>query len=273
MPTANSIIESSLRLLQVKEANESISAAEGADGLSALNELLDSWTNEDLMQSFRKELTFSFVAGQGTYTIGATGDIVETRPVSIENAFTRDSGQSDWPIIEVNNDQFAKIILKQTQSTYPYYFFYRPDFPLGEINFWPVPGANLELHLNVRDELAQFTDINTNLTFPPGYVRALRYNLAVDIAPEYRSDIPPLIIEVARTSKERIKDTNNKNIPELVSDLVWWGGFDSSLARFGGAGSGGGPVTDVIWTGTGSSGIIMTGSGSASVIVTGLGTP
>lgn len=273
MATANTIIKTALRLIQVKEANESITAAEGDDGLTALNDLLDSWTNEDLMQHFRKEHNIPFVAGQKKYTIGAGGDFNVTRPVSIENAFTRDTGNSDWEITEINNDQYQRIILKDTESTYPYYFFYRPDFPLGEINVWPTPGQSLTFFINVRNQLTQFTDINTNINFPPGYVRALKYNLALEIAPEYGRELSGVIVSQAAQSKERLKDTNNKNIPELENPLMWWYGYNATLARFGGVGGaaaaavGGATISE-----SGSATITITETGSESVIITETGT-
>jgi len=272
--TANSIIKSALRLLQVKEVNEPISAEEGADGLVALNDLLDAYTNEDLMQFFRPERFINLVAGKRTYTIGEGGDFNVVRPVSIENAFSRDLGPSDWPIIEINNDQYQRIILKTTEATYPYYFFYKPDYPLGEIAVWPVPGPNLEMHINVRSELDTFADINTALSFPPGYIRMLKYNLAVEIAPEYRDNVPKLVLEQAMKAKEHINDTNDKNIPELISDLMDWPG-DLGHAWFSGGAAGGGDGTagDVIFTESGTAGITITETGSETVVITEVGSP
>ena len=162
MATASRIISTALRLIQVKEDSEPISAAEGADGLEALNDLLDSWTNEDLMQFFRPQRIVNLVSGKFIYTIGTGGDFNVNRPVSIENAFVRD-GESDWPIDEINDDEYQDIILKTTSSTYPIYFYHEPDFPLGKIHVWPVPGPNLEMHISVRNQLDVFADINTNI--------------------------------------------------------------------------------------------------------------
>lgn len=220
MATALKIIKRSLRLIKVKEANEPISAEEGEDALDVLNNILDSYTNEDLMQFFRPERVVALVSGQKLYTIGAGGDINVPRPVSIENAFSRDSGDSDWPITQLNNDDYQKIILKDTVATYPIWFFYRPNFPLGEISLWPVPGPNLDLHINVRSELDTFTTIDTDLNFPPGYQRLLEYQLAIEIAPEYRNANLGDIEKLAIQAKADIEQTNNKNVPILTSELV-----------------------------------------------------
>lgn len=271
MATANKIIKRALRLLQVKESSEPIAADEGQDALEVLNSLIDAWTNEDLMQHFREQHSIPFIAGQRVYTIGSGGDFNVSRTVSIENAFSRDAGGSDWDIQEINLDEYSKIILKSTASTYPYYFYYRPDFPLGEINVWPLPGSNVTFFINVRTQLSQFTDINTDINFPPGYIRALEWNLAVEIAPEYGKEASPLIMRQAADAKERIKDTNNKNVPVLESPLNWWLGYNSTLARFGGAGGGGGGEGCPIWTESGTAGITMTETGAETIVITELG--
>ncbi len=125
-----------------------------------------------------------------------------------------------------------------------------------------VSGETLEFHINVRTQLTEYADINKDINYPPGYARALRYNLAVEIAPEYKVNISPLILKQAASSKEYIKDTNNKNLPELNSPLIWSHGYGDTLARFGTTGGGGGgpALGDIIETGTGTDTITELGS-------------
>jgi len=251
MATAKEIVQTAMRLIQVKANNEPLSASESADGLLALNDLIDSWTNEQLMQTSRLQRSKVLTAGKKTYTIGVGGDINVARPVSIENAFSRDSNGNDWQIEEINDDQYSRIITKSFGTTYPRFFYYRPLFPLGEITFYPVPSENLTLFINVRANLNLYSDINQNIDWANGYVRALKYNLAVEISPEYRSDVPPLVLEHAKTSKERISDVNNVNIPELRSPLR---NLNYDNGFFGGNGGGDEPIPpidedDIIETG------------------------
>lgn len=234
MATANKIIKTALRLIQVKAANEPVSASEGQDGLEALNDLIDSLTNEILMQTNRIELSIPFVAGQKMYTLGPGGDINFARPVAIENAFVRD-GNTDWPIDEINNDQYERIVLKNTGGSYPIYFFYRAKYPLAEITFWPVPTGNTTLFLNVRNALPKYDDINQDISWPPGYERYLKNALALEIAPEYTSNTFPLVMEHANKSMEMIQDVNNVDIPVLNSPL--YSDLDDTIgAWFGGCG-------------------------------------
>ena len=233
MATVNEILTRSLRLLQVLEASEAPSFEESQDSLETINNLIDSWANESLMLFARVEHSIPFVQGQTEYTIGAAGDFNVTRPVSngIMNAFTRDV-DTDWPISEINSDQFQTIPLKSIEATYPYHFYYRPDFPVGVITVWPAPGANLTFVINVKDQFTAFPAVSTTVNLPPGYVRALEYNLAVEIAPEYVKNVNAanvqFIQQKATESKEYIKNTNDKNIPELVSDAAYLGGSNNN---------------------------------------------
>jgi hypothetical protein len=47
------------------------------------------------------------------------------------------------------------------------------------------------------------------LAFPPGYLRAFKYNLACEIAPEFGMEPPPTVVRIAMTSKRNLKRINN----------------------------------------------------------------
>jgi len=219
MATARQLITDSLRLLKVNEDGEPISPSQAKDGLRALNQLIDSWANESYMIYQRVQRSVALVSGTGQYTIGSGGDINVTRPLKITSAYSKDTNNFDHQInTSVNNAQWSKIRLKQLETSYPRYLYYRPDFPLGEINLYPQPGSGLTLYLECWDQLSAFT-LTDSVLLPPGYERCLKYNLAIEIAPEYK-DPSALILKLAAESKEKIKDVNNINIATLVSDVV-----------------------------------------------------
>lgn len=145
-------------------------------------------------------------------------DIEEMRPLSIESAFTRDANSLDVQITCINSEQWARIYQKNIQTTYPDFLYYRPKFPLGEINLYPLPGSGLTLYLEVRDNLTLFPTLDSEVFFPPGYERALGYNLAVEIAPQYEKQAAPSVVQAAMDSKAGIKTTNIK-VPILTNDL------------------------------------------------------
>lgn len=236
MATVNDITTRALRLLQVKEAGEPINDDEANDGLEVINNLIDSWALENLMLTARVQHSISFVSGQTAYTIGSGGNFSVTRPTKIANAFVRDSQNADWQMIEINNDQYNEIVLKSTNTQYPTKYYYRPTYPLGTIDVWGAPGSGLTFFIEVDSQFTQFATVSTTVALAPGYVRALEYNLAVELAPEYvKNTTAPnvqMIIGLADKAKEFIKDVNNKNIGELTSEFAYIGRNNGSSYWF-----------------------------------------
>jgi hypothetical protein len=67
----------------------------------------------------------------------------------------------------------------------------------------------LEWHFVSVQELTQPTTLATQLFFPPGYMRAFAYNLAMEIAPEFGVEPSPQVQRIAMTSKRNLKRINN----------------------------------------------------------------
>jgi hypothetical protein len=66
----------------------------------------------------------------------------------------------------------------------------------------------LEWHFVSVEELAQPALLNTTLAFPPGYLRAFRYNLACELAAEFGVEPSPSVQRIAMTSKRNVKRIN-----------------------------------------------------------------
>jgi hypothetical protein len=84
--TAGELIKSSLRLIGAIGTSEVPTADEFTDALNALNDLLETWSTQNLAVYGSADVTFNTVAGTATYTIGPTGAWVTDRPVRINDA-------------------------------------------------------------------------------------------------------------------------------------------------------------------------------------------
>jgi hypothetical protein len=82
-------------------------------------------------------------------------------------------------------------------------------YPNIEMYVYPVPTKVLEFHIVSVQELTQPATLATTLSFPPGYLRAFRYNLACEMAPEFGVEPPPTVGRIAMTSKRNLKRINN----------------------------------------------------------------
>lgn len=210
--TAGDQINRALRLLGVLAEGETPSAATSQDALLAMNQMIDSWNTERLSVYATQDQVFSWPAGEIRRTLGPTGDFVGNRPVLLDDAtyYRAPSGVS-YGIKFINQDQYNGIAVKTATSTFPQVIFINETFPDVEMFIYPKPTQVLEWHFISVQELSQPAVLATQLHFPPGYMRAFTYNLAMEIAPEFGVEPSPQVQRIAMTSKRNLKRINNPN--------------------------------------------------------------
>lgn len=83
MATPLDIISRALKDIGALEAGETPSADAAQDAFDMLNDMLDQWSNESMMVSYKTEIIFTINPGQTQYTIGPGGEINSTFTGSI----------------------------------------------------------------------------------------------------------------------------------------------------------------------------------------------
>jgi hypothetical protein len=210
--TAGDQINRALRLLGILAEGETPSAATSQDALLAMNQMIDSWNTERLSVFATQDQVFSWPAGEVRRTLGPTGDFVGNRPVLFDDStyYRAPSGVS-YGIKFINQDQYNGIAVKTATSTFPQVIFVNETFPDVEMFVYPKPTQTLEWHFVSVEELTQPANLATQLHFPPGYMRAFTYNLAMEFAPEFGVEPSPQVQRIAMTSKRNLKRINNPN--------------------------------------------------------------
>ena len=209
--TAGDQINRALRLLGVLAEGETPSAATSQDALVAMNQMIDSWSTERLSVFCTQDQIFTWPAGQYIRTLGPSGDFIGLRPVLLDDAtYFRDPGTNvSFGIKFINQQQYNGIAVKTVTSTYPQVCFVNMGFPNVTLSIYPRPTRDLEWHFVSVQELAEAATLSTDLFFPPGYMRAFAYNLAMEIAPEFGVEPSPQVSRIAMTSKRNLKRINN----------------------------------------------------------------
>ena len=209
--TAGDQINRALRLLGVLAEGETPSAATSQDALVAMNQMIDSWSTERLSVFCTQDQIFTWPAGQYIRTLGPSGDFVGLRPVLLDDAtYFRDPGTNvSFGIKFINQQQYNGIAVKTVTSTYPQVCFVNMGFPDVTLSIYPRPTRDLEWHFVSVQILAEAATLGTDLFFPPGYMRAFAYNLAMEIAPEFGVEPSPQVQRIAMTSKRNLKRINN----------------------------------------------------------------
>ena len=211
MASAGDQINRALRLLGVLAEGETPSAAVSTDALTALNQMIDSWNTERLSIFNTIDQTFTWPAGEIQRHLGPTGDFVGVRPVLLDDStYYRDPGTNlSFGIKFINQQQYDGIAVKTVTSTYPQVMWINMEYPNIQMTIYPKPTRELEWHFISVQELDQPATLATQLTFPPGYLRAFTYNLAMEIAPEFGVEPSPQVKRIAMTSKRNLKRINN----------------------------------------------------------------
>jgi hypothetical protein len=205
--SANDLITRSMRALQALGGGEVPSASEANDGLTALNAMLDSWSNENLTAYAVLENSFVLSPGTNSYTIGSGGVINVTRPLSITQAYVQDSSGNNFIMQILPRDKWNEIGDRSTNITsqLPDTMFYDPQFPLGVINIFPTPLLGYTVFFDSLLQQTTFASLTTNLAMPPGYERAGSKNVG----------------QLAMESLGNIKRTNiRENIADYDPSIV-----------------------------------------------------
>jgi hypothetical protein len=227
--TAGDQINRALRLLGVLAEGETPSASVSQDSLMALNQMIDSWNTERLSVFSTQDQIFTWPSGEITRTLGPSGNFVGNRPVLLDDAtYYRDAGTNvSYGIKFINQQQYDGIAVKTVTSTYPQVIFVNMTYPDVTMTIYPRPTRDLEWHFISVQELSQPANLVTNILFPPGYLRAFVYNLAMEIAPEFGVEPSPQVQRIAMTSKRNLKRINN---PDDIMSMPY--AIVSSRQRF-----------------------------------------
>lgn len=170
-------------------SGETMTGQEAQDGLDAFNDVLETWSLQNLAVYGGDVETFATVGGQASYTIGAAGNWVTARPVhDIAGAYYTLSGV-DFPITIWSQAQYNEVAVKATQSSIIDRLAYINEFPNGIVKLYPTPSVAGSIKLDIARVLTAATTIDDAITLPPGYMRALAYAVAVELTPQYGGGI------------------------------------------------------------------------------------
>lgn len=232
MTTALALIEAAMSKIGMLDAGETASAEDAALGLLRLNSLIDAWETESMFCYTTTDTVFTLAAGTTSMTIGPAMQIDMARPVRILSGSFGRSGANDYRLDPVSEPEYNKISLKSAASSIsPRVCFYDGGTPTGILYFWPAPSEAIEVHLVTPEPGGQAVDISTSYLFPPGYQRALEFNLALELAADFGAQVSPFVMGEARNSKRVLKRTNART-PQLDLDSLASAGRGTSPSEF-----------------------------------------
>ena len=212
-------ITDAMKRAGIIDPDEPLSNAEAESNRGRLNDMLDFWSIKRLTVQARSEDSKVLTIGDGDYTIGESGspNIDTVRPIRIEQAYLRDSSSQDLPLdcSTLTQEQYNAIPLKNVQGL-PSKLFYKPTVPNGVIYFDWLPNAAYTLYLFSWKPFTAFADLTTEYDFAPGYSAAIKANLTVLLADDYKASITERMVVEAKETLDAIKALNIE-VPQIRS--------------------------------------------------------
>lgn len=222
--TAQNIINKALRLLGVLASGETTTAEEAQDSLYSLNSIIDSFAANPQYYFCTQSEGFSLLGGKNTYTIGddptafPPADFVTPRPIRIVGAFVR-VNNVDTPLALIT-EQYWTNINDKAKAGLPTKLLYRPNVPYGQVLVYPTPNSAASLFLRSERRIYPYSTLFITQPLPPGYQRLLELSLAMELAPEYGSQVKPEIVANLRADLDSLIRTNIQPLPVNKTDNV-----------------------------------------------------
>lgn len=215
----NDLASAAMRAAGVLASGETPPANEIADARVLANQMLEAWGAEQLMVfTLARSNPFSFVAGTASYTLGTGGTFNLARPANIEYITIISNANPAQPLelppLKMYSDiEWAGVPVKNVTNPLPQGVYDDGGFPFRTLTYWPIPSdSSVQTIIGGWQALTQFTDLTTDNTFPPGYIDAIKYSLAVRIAAEWPGSLSPGTALLAQQALARVK---NRNVMEI----------------------------------------------------------
>ncbi len=210
-----------LKLINALGQAQTPDAEDINDCYESMQEMIDGWAVDRLSVIVVERAVFPLTTGVQTYTIGENGDFDRNRPVWLPNASIINNANTnqplELPISVLSYDEWQRVPIKNMQSGLPTALYYDHAYStagLGNIQVFPVPNVtNLQLVLYCPTPITQLGDKTTPYDWAPAYLRAVTWNLAVEVAPLFSIVPTSTVTEKAR---EFLADVRRANIQPYV---------------------------------------------------------
>jgi hypothetical protein len=207
-----------MRLVGALASGEVPTNDEAQDALTCLNQMLDSWAADRLMVFTITIDEFPLVVNQQVYTYGVGGNFNGQRPARIDRmsivSLTNPDQPLELPIDYLTDWDWQQVPVKNIQTTLPQAVYDDGNFPLRNLSFWPIPTAPVNTRIYHWTQLTQYSSLTTDNSYPPGYIEALRYNLAVRLMAEFPGGFDPVMSAVTQPlAVESLARVKSMNLP------------------------------------------------------------
>lgn len=217
--TALDIITDAMQMVGELAQGQTPSPEDGAFCLRRLNNILDSWSQQEDYIFTRSIGTYALTNGVGTYAIGLTAaspfNVARPNKIDMARILGQITGSSAVDVglrvlRIINYAEYVEHADKNSTSIIPEELYYDNAMPNGNLYLFDKPaGTGLKLELTVWSQLAQFTSLAGTYGLPPGYLEPLTLALGEAISPGYNKAVDPVTAARGVTYSQRLRDINH----------------------------------------------------------------
>jgi hypothetical protein len=236
-PNSGTIVNDALKIIAATDPEGAITptTTQRTDALQMLNYLVTAWQAHGMQVWCQKVGTHTLTAGDGELTVGVGGDIAIQRPLSIQQAWLRNTvadPDQDKPIRIVSREEYFRQSTKASSGP-PVMMFYDPEYDVpasnsgatqkGKIYLWPVPATDdvttWDLYFIYSRPIQDFAGLTDSLDFPQEWYDAIVWNLAHRLSFGY--EVPSVkrqeIKQVAKDTLELALSWDRENTSVTIS--------------------------------------------------------
>ena len=225
--TASELITSSLLVLGVIDPIEASSANEIVVGIDALNMLLlqlKSPVNKlhSGDQLWQRETATLTLTSKMIYDLKPTGGDLDIQvPVQVTSVLRRDTDSLDIALDTMSYGDYINITDK-TQESVPSLYYYEKRIDTGKLYLNTIPEDTTDtLFITYRQPFEQIVNTTDEIDVEDYMLRMLKYKLAIDLAPVFRSPVTQELLFLAQEST-----TLAQTFQPVESDVFFQPGLD-----------------------------------------------
>lgn len=242
--SGGSIVRLALQTIgRIPGGQPSIPPFMGQDSLLILNEMIDNWRTQKLLIAQLVRIEYPVSASDPYVLMGPGAQVDIGKPFSILAAAVLDVGGTSEPVVDPDTGEEILTPPLDYERPIPVYderafaaegfktmigsalraVYYDASYSAstGRLALGPILNTDKTIVLYALVPMRGFPDLVTEYELMPGYHKALRYNLAIQLAPLHGITPPMFVYDEARSS---IGDVKRLNIRHAVLANPFGGG-------------------------------------------------
>ena len=187
-----------------------------ATNFRRLNDIINLWQTQGLKLFLLQEISVTLTAGQNTYILGPTGDVVMPKPSRVVDAYVLTPDGIRRPLIPIAWQDWNLLPQVAGNDGVINSYFVNKQAAYLEVRFWNTPDITEALNsvvLTTQVQVPNKVNLQENMDFPQEWRIALRWGLADDIATGQPQAIMDRRAERANAYRAALEDWDVEDAP------------------------------------------------------------